>query len=49
MKSIEENVLVAVLDAEEDNAKELLAQMLPGERVRLAKAASRLAGLCEAE
>jgi hypothetical protein len=49
MKSIEENALVAVLDAEEDDAKELLARMLPGERARLAKAANRLAELCEAE
>lgn len=49
MKSIEENALVAVLDDEEADAEKLIAQLLPGERARLAKAASRLAELCEAD
>jgi len=49
MKSIEENALVAVMDDEEPDAKELIAQLLPGERARLAKAAQRLAELCEAD
>jgi hypothetical protein len=49
MKSIEENALVAVMDDEESDAKELLAQQLPGERAGLAKAANRLAELCEVE
>lgn len=49
MKSIEENALVAILDDEEADAKKLIAQLLPGERARLAKAAGRLAELCEAE
>lgn len=49
MKRIKENALVAVLDDEEADAAELIAQLLPGERARLAKAACRLAKLCEAE
>jgi hypothetical protein len=49
MKSIEEKALVAALDDEETNAAELIAQLLPGERARLAKAARRLAELCEAK
>lgn len=49
MKSIEESALVAVLDDEETEAEKLIAQLLPGERARLAKAAGRLAELCEAE
>lgn len=49
MKSIEENAVMAVMDDEEPRAKELIAQLLPGERARLAKAARRLAELCETE
>jgi len=49
MKSIEENAVTAVLDDEEADAEKLIAQMLPGARARLAKAAGRLAELCEAE
>ena len=49
MKIIEESALAAVLDDEETDAKKLIAQMLPGERARLAEAASRLAVLCEDE
>jgi hypothetical protein len=48
MKSLEENTLLAVLDAEDDRALVLLAQMSPAERVRLAKAAKHLAYLCTA-
>jgi hypothetical protein len=46
MKSIEENALFAVLDEEEGNARDLIAQMSPAERARLADAAIRLAALC---
>lgn len=49
MKSIEENALVPVMDDEEPDAKELIAQLLPRERARLAKAVRRLAELCETE
>lgn len=49
MKSIEENALVSVMDDEEPDAKELIATLRPGERARLAKAARRLAELCEIE
>lgn len=49
MKSIEENVLVAVLDDEEADAEKMIAQLLPGERTCLARADNRLAELCEAE
>lgn len=49
MKCIEENARVAVLDDEEADAEKLIAQILPGERARLAKAARRLAELCETE
>lgn len=40
---------MAVLDDEEAEAEKLIAQLLPDERARLAKAAARLAELCEAD
>jgi hypothetical protein len=49
MKSIEESVLLAILDGEEEDAQKLIAQLLPGERQNLAKAASRLADLCKSK
>jgi hypothetical protein len=48
-KTIEENALIALLSEDEDEAKEQIKLMLHDERAALARAAKRLASLCESE
>lgn len=47
MKSMQEIALAALLDNREADAEKLIAQLLPGERKCLTKAAGRLAELCK--
>ena len=46
MKTIEEQLLIAVIDGDDAEAALLLSKLLPGERAALARAADRLAALC---
>lgn len=45
MRSIEERILIAVLDGEDDAAKLLLRELLPNERTALRAAAVKLEAL----
>jgi hypothetical protein len=48
MRSIEEAALVAMMDSDDDEARRLVAGMLPGEREALRDAALRLGALAAA-